>query len=377
MLTYLQLQNLKPKARRYEVTAAPGLLLRIDTNGRKTWILHKSVQRVWIVARLGEFPKIGIKEAQRLAEKVIKARLGTGDEDAQVTGLISLREVFEKWYEVKATRIRNHIDIKRRFDNYILPEFGSRQFGSIAAHQFIAAIQKTLGAAGKLETIKRLCGELRQLEVFALNCGYIESLKLQGLATAFASPQRGLVHRPSIPPAELPEVLHELHSQALKAPTTWAALLIGFYTLLRPGEYCAMRWDWIDGDVIRVPAEAMKMKRPFSAPVTPQLAAVLAARPHVNDYVLCSPDSPLGHIRIESLEVFLKRHGFQSRLVPHGIRSVGRTWMAENGVAYEVAEMCLAHAVGSQASLAYNRTDLLEERRAAMARWCEFVAGCL
>lgn len=51
--------------------------------------------------------------------------------------------------------------------------------------------------------------------------------------------------------------------------------------------------------------------------------------------------------------------------------------MAENGIDYAAAEMCLAHEVGSQVSLAYNRSDLLEERRAAMQRWCNFVESCL
>ena len=64
-------------------------------------------------------------------------------------------------------------------------------------------------------------------------------------------------------------------------------------------------------------------------------------------------------------------------LVPHGIRSIGRTWMAEERIDHDIAEMCLAHRVGTSVELAYNRTDFLELRRNAMQRWCDYVELCL
>ena len=43
----------------------------------------------------------------------------------------------------------------------------------------------------------------------------------------------------------------------------------------------------------------------------------------------------------------------------------------------EVAELCLAHAVGSSTVQAYVRSDRLEERREVMQRWCDYVEVCL
>jgi hypothetical protein len=40
-----------------------------------------------------------------------------------------------------------------------------------------------------------------------------------------------------------------------------------------------------------------------------------------------------------------------------------------------VAERCLAHAVGSGAALAYDRSDRLDLRRPVMAAWAEFLDG--
>ena len=64
-------------------------------------------------------------------------------------------------------------------------------------------------------------------------------------------------------------------------------------------------------------------------------------------------------------------------LVPHGIRSIGRTWMAEKGVDTNVAEACLAHRLGNTVQITYNRSDLLDLRRSVMQEWCDFVSDSI
>jgi integrase len=60
----------------------------------------------------------------------------------------------------------------------------------------------------------------------------------------------------------------------------------------------------------------------------------------------------------------------------HGFRSAFRDWASEAANApREVAEMSLAHKVGSDVERAYARSDLLEKRRALMARWSTFVSA--
>lgn len=61
--------------------------------------------------------------------------------------------------------------------------------------------------------------------------------------------------------------------------------------------------------------------------------------------------------------------------VPHCPRSTFRDWAAERGFDRDLAEMALAHQVGSAVELAYRRSDLFERRRALMAAWSDFIAG--
>ena len=49
--------------------------------------------------------------------------------------------------------------------------------------------------------------------------------------------------------------------------------------------------------------------------------------------------------------------------------------MADNGVELELAEACLAHAVGSAVVAAYQRSSMLERRRPVMQAWASFLTG--
>ena len=62
--------------------------------------------------------------------------------------------------------------------------------------------------------------------------------------------------------------------------------------------------------------------------------------------------------------------------VPHGFRSTFRDWVSEEtDFPGEVAEMALAHAIGSKVEAAYRRGKLLEKRRDLMNAWADFALG--
>lgn len=61
--------------------------------------------------------------------------------------------------------------------------------------------------------------------------------------------------------------------------------------------------------------------------------------------------------------------------VPHGLRSTFRDWAAEHGYDRDLAEIALAHVVGSEVERAYRRTDMLERRRTLLTSWERFLCG--
>ena len=59
----------------------------------------------------------------------------------------------------------------------------------------------------------------------------------------------------------------------------------------------------------------------------------------------------------------------------HGMRSAARSWMADQGVAFELAEAALGHQVGNAVVQAYQRLSMLQRRRPVLASWAAFVTG--
>ena len=372
-LRNIQIVNAKPGDKPYQLNDGNGLFLKIMPNGKRYWLISKSINGKPICKKLGDYPEVGLIEARELFNNFVEGLT------ARKHSVKTFEDVFLEWLEIKKTQIKNWDDIEKRVNRYLLPKFGKKFFCLIPPIDFIDTLKEDLLKRDKLETIKRICGYLRELEVFALYCGYIMNLRLQNLNTVFPKPQTKLSNRPAVHWKELPEVLKELQVYGLKARETWDVLMCGFYTLLRPNEVCSLEWSWVDYKecVIRVPSETMKMKRGHNVPISKQLLELLNSRPHVGKYVFPNSVKVSEHISTNAASLFLRRHGYKDRLVPHGIRSIGRTWMHDHDIAFDVAELCLAHSVGTSTQLAYDRSDLLDKRKIAMQSWCDYVESCL
>jgi integrase len=75
-----------------------------------------------------------------------------------------------------------------------------------------------------------------------------------------------------------------------------------------------------------------------------------------------------------SMLMLLRRMSIEGVTV-HGFRSTFRDWASEVANApREVAELSLAHQVGTDVERAYARSDLLDKRRILMERWSWFVS---
>ena len=378
MLTHLQVKNALPKDKMYNLSDGNGLYLRVRPNGAKSWIGCFRSNGNKTCLKVGDYPELTIKEAREKLS-LLKAQAKFEDSPKIKEKLHTFEEIYFEWIEVKKVKVKNWKDISNRIERYILPSLGKIDYKTLTPVAFVELLKQDLYVRGKYETIKRICMYIKEIDIYALNIGYSKELRFQNLYSVF--PVKTVIkNRPSIHYSQLSSALKELQVYGLKARATWEVLLTGFYTLLRPNEYCSLEWSWIDLDdmTITVPAEVMKMKLAHVVPITKQMLTLLLNRPRVGKYVFPATQGKIGRsFNINATSLFLRRHGFKDKLVPHGIRSIGRTWMHDHDIPFDVAEKCLAHTVGTSTQLAYDRSDLLEKRRDAMQQWCDFVEECL
>ena len=119
----------------------------------------------------------------------------------------------------------------------------------------------------------------------------------------------------------------------------------------------------------------MKMGDDHRVPLTDEMLAIIEpSRAMQSEYVFDGQkrNKPLS---IMSMLMLLRRMQAEGVTV-HGVRSTFRDWASEVANApREIAELSLAHQVGSNVERAYARSDLLEKRRILMERWSNYVSG--
>lgn len=117
-----------------------------------------------------------------------------------------------------------------------------------------------------------------------------------------------------------------------------------------------------------IPKTRMKAKRQHRVPLTPQMVALLGER-RADNVPLFDVSSANGMLNA------LKSNGGNGYTV-HGFRSSFEDWGAEaTSFPRDLVKLCTAHDKRTKIDKAYQRSDLLEKRRAVMVEWSDFLTG--
>jgi integrase len=187
-------------------------------------------------------------------------------------------------------------------------------------------------------------------------------------------------------------VLVRIAPNTVKAdPTTLNAMWLMALTFVRTSELIAARWEeidhnWrgLDGDhqaVWTVPAERMKGKRgnrkEHLVPLSRQAAAILQAQSLLTGpkgFVFKSLRTSSGYISNNTVNMALKRMGFDGRMCGHGFRALAMTNVQEQlGIDLRIADRQLAHIEKNKVTAAYNRAEYWPQRVSMMQRWADLL----
>ena len=160
-------------------------------------------------------------------------------------------------------------------------------------------------------------------------------------------------------------------------------------TAARTSEIRGMVWAEVDLEnaIWEIPADRMKAKRSHRVPLSNQAMVILRQVRHIPDPD-AADDSIFQLVEVTDGHVFrmptgkpLSENSLLDRCekdrigaTPHGFRTSFRGWAkAEYGARFEAIELALAHSIGTSVTQAYDREDLLEERREIMQAWASFL----
>jgi integrase len=396
---------------KYHDGGGTGLYLRVDPNGSRFWVQRVTIHGKRCELGLGSPPLVPLAEARDKATDNKRLARAGGDplsEKRATRSTLTFSEAVEQYLEGKMAEFRNEKHCKQwraTLSTYAMPKIGRMQVETIEVRDVLRVLEPIWTT--KTETASRLRGRIENVMSWAAVAGYRTGdnpARWKGnLAEILPKPSKVTKggNHPALALVDVPEWWRSLAQRE-----GMAAQALQFLTLTtaRSGEVRGMAWDELDlgtddGSDARaiattatwtIPATRMKGEREHRVALTPQAVAILRALPRLdgNPYVFFAPrggmlsDMSISAVmrRMQESEVKAGRAGFvdprnKRAAVPHGLRSTFRQWAAEQGYPRDMAEIALAHFIGSEVERAYQRSDMLERRRAMMADWAGFLRG--
>lgn len=366
-----------------------GLYLQVTKRLAKSWVFRYERNGAEHFMGLGALHTVGLAEAREEARKA-RVLLFQGIDPLQTRQAAIAKNKAatannKTFNECVIEYIASHREAwknekhQQQWENtlqtYASPHFGKLYVRQITTPLVLKALEPIWKT--KTETASRLRERIERVLSWATTSGYREG----------ENPARWHGHLQELlpKPSRLKKVKHHLSMEyqkigeffkVLKTESGLAAraLELTILTACRTSEVRNARWEEFDfvKQVWVIPAERMKIAREHRVPlVGASLGLLEKLKSEGSPWVFPGgkEDLPLSNMAMLQL---LRRMGCVGVTV-HGFRSTFRIWAAEQtDYPKELAELALAHTVGSAVEEAYQRSDLFERRRALMSDWAEW-----
>jgi len=360
-----------------------GLYLRVKPTGAKSWVLRVQFQGRRTDIGLGGYPAdLSLSEAREKAAQLRKlARQGKDareERDREKVVIPTFKEAMLKAHAElsKGWSCKNAASFKSSLEDHIVPKLGNKRVDHITTADVIAALAVTW--TEKPALAQKLRVRLLQVLSFAKANGWRKD--------ALPDPRElrdGLAKRPkggnfaAMPYKDAPGFVTDQIGRDDSAGRL--ALLFTIATAARSGEARSAQWGHIDvkARTWKRPAELMKGGLKHTVTLNDLALAVLErAKPLSGGAGLVFPGNRPGAPLSDMTLSKVMRTADRSETV-HGFRSSFRDWAAEQmpTVPAMVAEMALAHSVGSKTEQAYLRSDLRDMRRTLMDAWGAYLTA--
>lgn len=373
-------------------TDGGGLYLQVTARGSKSWLFRFMIDGRAHQMGLGPLHTISLADARERALECRRLRLDDIDplearrQKRQAARLEAVKSItFKRAAEtyVRAHQAAWHNAKHRRqwlstLATYAEPVIGGLPTQAIDTTLVLKVLEPIWTA--KPETASRLRGRIEAVLDWAKVRGYRDGenpARWRGhLDKLLPKPSRirAVAHHAALPYDDLPEFMTALHDQEGVAAR---ALEFTILTAARTSETLGAKWDEIDlvNKMWRIPPVRMKGGKEHRVPLSRRtldiVAAVRSAATAGERFVFPSGKAHKALSNM-AMTMTLRRMG-RGDLTVHGFRSAFRDWAAERtNFPREVAEMALAHAIGSKVEAAYRRGDLFNKRRQLMDDWSRY-----
>ena len=385
-LTDTAIKALRPKEKSFRTFDGGGLYIDVTPAGSKIWRVKYRYRGKEKLLTLGHYPQLSLKDA-RAGLASAKAALDSGIDPSQAKRHTPTPEdaggmfeaVAREWITRQAPRwSEEHKNtVARRLELYVYPHIGAMPVADITPPDVLRFLRMLEGRE-KNETASRVLGICSQVFRYAVACALCPSdpcRDLRGALTAHVETPRAALTDPH-DVAGLMASIHTYQGHRI----TRLAMLWSAYTFCRPGEVRRAEWSEIDWEKQewRIPPEKMKMRLEHRVPLARQCVEILEElrEKKLSGVWLFPSPRPSRPLSENGVLSALRRMGYEKHeMSAHGFRAMASTLLNEMGYRPDIIERQLAHGDTDKVRAVYNRAAYMDERRAMMQAWADYLDG--
>jgi hypothetical protein len=383
MLTVKQVENAKPGEK---LCDGAGLYLYVNPKGR-SWVAKFTLAGKRREMGLGAYPALGLAKA-RISAQGVHQQVAQGIDPIYARGVVqaaaraaaapqkTFKQLCDDYIAAHSAGWTNDKHRKQWVSTLALaePKLGRALPANITIPDVLSVLKpiwlKTNTTAVRLRG--RIEKVLQYATVLGLRTGANPAAWTGVLDHVLPKPAdvTSQGHFKSMPHKDVADFMVQLK---LAEGVAARALEFTILNASRSGEVRGAVWSEFDMDACLwvIPAKRMKARKEHVVPLSAASMAVLNAAVGLNkNYVFpgLSGKNPLSDM---SLTAVLRRMKIDFHV--HGFRSSYRDWSAElTDYPGEMAELQLAHSVGSKVEQAYRRTTMVARRREMMMAWAAY-----
>ena len=392
-LTDAKIRNTKPGPRPIKLADGGGLYLEVRPTGAKLWRFRYRIAGKENVFAIGDYPRIALAEvraehgkARALVKQGIHPSHSRQAErlSNHAANANTFEAVAKEWISKKSPGWTPYYlrQVERFLESDVFPHVGRLPIRSVTAAHLLEIIRRIEGRGA--ESVALL---VRQWSSAIFRYA-VATLRADGDPAAAL---KGAIHRPKVvhhKPLSRSQIVD--FTKALGKyggyRTTLIALRLMLLTFVRTVELRKAEWSEFDLDDAewRVPAERMKMREPHIVPLSQQAVGLLRELQTYTggrDALFPNYRRPNECMTATTLNRALERMGFNGKdsigFSAHGFRATASTVLNEMGYRSDVIERQLAHAERDKVRASYNHAEYMEERKAMMQEWANFIDGLL
>ena len=306
---------------------------------------------------LGSLRAVSLKRAREQAERCRASvqdckdpiRLRDKSRRAQEHSDISLKTIARQAFEAKKAELKGDGKNGRWFSSiklHVLPKLANYPIDEITQRDLERCLKPLWHQ--QHDTAKKALSRLNVIIKYAAALGLNVDVGVVDKARQLLGPT---THKPKRMPALSAEDTSAFYQSLNDLSPTHLCMKLVILTGLRCRPVRFARLEEFEEDLWMIPGEKMKGKRgktpDFRVPLTKEAQQVIAQAKTISRDGFLFPGIRRGVISDSTLSKYMREHKLAG--VPHGFRSALRTWLTDHtDISYEIAEMIIAHQVGSQ-----------------------------